>query len=430
MKTRIKNFISVFLAATLLFVSFGMFFQPVSAQEVTPTLTPTPTPTGVPATSSVGDCSSQNLSPADCVTYYQNKVNDAQGQVKTLSSQISAMDDQIDLTMARIASTKVQITELTSEINTTSTKIATIEGSLNGLTKVLLDHIVATYKVGANQDFGILLTSNNISDFFQRENYLRIVQAHDKQLIYDTVQAKNDYANQQNIFEQQRRQVESLQTQLEAYTTQLNQEKSDKQRLLTETQGDEATYQRLLAEAEAQLAGFSRFAASQGGATLLSGQTSCDSWGCYYNQRDTQWGAVALGGSSYSIADDGCLMTDMAMVYTHFGHRSVTPLTINSDPNNFASYNRAYLLKTITADGATSTRMSSAIDSELSSGRPVIVGISYDGGPIADHFVVLVSGSNGNYTMKDPFTPNGNNIAFTSKYSINSIVEVDRISGI
>ena len=74
--------------------------------------------------------------------------------------------------------------------------------------------------------------------------------------------------------------------------------------------------------------------------------------------------------------------------------------------------------------------MSGIIDSELSSGRPIIVGISYDGGPIADHFVVLVSGSGGSYTMKDPFTPNGNNIPFSSHYSIGSIVEVDRVTGI
>lgn len=425
MGNRIKKTSSILLATILLFVSFSVFLQPVKAD-----LTPTPTPTGVPSVSDIGDCASKNLSPSDCVNYYQSKISDTQGQEKTLSSQITAMDNQINLTQARIASTKIQIAGLNDDIETTSTKIATIEGSLSGLTKVLLDHIVATYKVGANQDFGILLTSSNVEDFFQRANYLRIVQAHDKQLIYDTVQAKNDYANQQNIFETKKKQVEALQSQLEDYTTQLDQEKSDKQRLLSETQGNEATYEHLLAQAEAQLAGFSRFAASQGGASLLSNQTSCDDWGCYYNQRDTQWGAIALGGSQYSIASDGCLMTSMAMVYTHFGHRSVTPLTINANPDNFASYNRAYLLKTISADGATSTRISSAIDSELSSGRPVIVGVSYDGGPIADHFVVLVSGSGGNYTMKDPFTPNGNNISFTSHYSVGSIVEIDKVSGI
>jgi len=45
----------------------------------------------------------------------------------------------------------------------------------------------------------VLLASNDISDLASRANYLRIVQAHDKQLLYDTQQARNDYANQKLI---------------------------------------------------------------------------------------------------------------------------------------------------------------------------------------------------------------------------------------
>jgi len=193
-------------------------------------------------------------------------------------------------------------------------------------------------------------------------------------------------------------------------------------------QGSEANCQRLLAQARAQLAGFSRFVQSQGGASLLDSQTTCDDWGCYYNQRDSAWGGTPLNNTQYSIASDGCLMTSMAMVYTHYGHRSVTPLTINSNPSNFASYEPAWLLKTIVADGTTASRISSSIDGELSSGRPVIVGISYDGGPLADHFVVLISGSGGSYQMNDPYTASGHNIPFTSHYSVGSIREIDRVS--
>ena len=118
----------------------------------------------------------------------------------------------------------------------------------------------------------------------------------------------------------------------------------------------------------------------------------------------------------------------MAMVYTHFGHRGVTPQTINSNPFNFASYYPAYLNMTIVADGVSATRVYSTIDSELSSGRPVIVGISYDGGPNPDHFLVLISGSNGDYKMNDPYTPNGHNIPFTDHYSVGSIRTINKIN--
>lgn len=413
MKAGQKIFIIVFSLLLLLSSSFPSFADDATL---------TPSPTSAPDNSAVAASLQQQIQEL------QNKISGLQGQEKTLSSQIQVMDSQIKITQLRINATEQQISDLTLDIDTANKKITGIQSSLDSLTQVLMGRVVATYEVGTIQPLQVLLTSGTVADFLKRLDYLKIAQAHDKRLMYDTVQAKNDYQNQKNIYEDEKKQIEALKAQLQDYTTQLNQQKVDKQTLLSQTQGDEATYQRLLAQAEAQLAGFSSFVTSQGGASILSNQTVCDDWGCYYNQRDSQWGNVALGGSQYSIASDGCLMTSMAMVYTHYGHRGVTPLTINSNSNNFAAYNRAYLLKTITADGATSSRISGSIDSELSSGRPVIVGVSYDGGPIADHFVVLISGSGGSYQMNDPFTPNGHNISFTSHYSVGSIVEVDRVT--
>lgn len=413
-----KIFLS--LLTFLLVISF-VITTVTHAQEATPT----PTPDQSQSVSNVGDCASKNLNPSDCVNYYQSKLAAAQNQDKTLSSQIAVMDSQTRLTEARIFATKQQIISLEEDIDTTSKKITNLESSLSDITKVLLSRIVATYQVGSEQPIQMLLSSDSISNFVTRANYLKLVQAHDKKLVFDTVQAKNDYANQKQIFEEKKKQILTLQQQLQDYTTELATQKQQKEQLLTETQGNESTYENLLSRAKAQLAGFSSFAVNQGGATILSNQTVCDDWGCYYNQRDSQWGNIALNHSQYSIASDGCLMTSMAMVYTHFGHRSVTPMTINSNPDNFASYYPAYLKYTITADGASSNRVGSYIDSNLQNGTPVIVGIRYSSGDT--HFVVLTGGSNGNYLMNDPFTPNGHQISFSSHYSLNSIFEIDKV---
>ena len=390
-------------------------------------VSPSPSPSTDPTSndSSTVDQLNQRISEL------QQKVSDLKSQGDTLSSQIGVMDNQIQLTQYKISSTQKQIMSLTMDIDSATKRMGNLENSLTNVTKVLLGHIVATYQAGSDSDMQVLLSSSDISDMLTKENYLRFVQEHDQQLLYDTQQARVDYANQKNILEGQKKQVLALNAQLQQYTQDLNSQKTAKQNLLTQTQGDESTYESLLAQARAQLAGFSRFAVSQGGASLLSGQTVCDDWGCYYNQRDSQWGGTALDGTQYSIASDGCLMTSMAMVYTHYGHRGVTPLTINSNSSNFASYEPAWLLYSVSADGTSSTRSrigssSGAIPGTISD--PVIVGISYDGGPLPDHFVVLISGSGGNYQMNDPFTPNGHNIPFTSKYSLGSIVEVDKVS--
>lgn len=412
------------LILALLFISLSF----LSLREVSfaDTVTPTDAPSGTPTPTT--DNSQAVSDIQNKINDLQNKINDAHSQEKTLSSQISVMDNQISLTQYRIDQTKEQISQAQSDIEIANKRIDNLQNSLDNLTKVLLNRIVENYKIGQTQPIQVMLNASDANDFVRKVNYLRIAQEHDQQIAYDTVQAKNDYANQKDIFEEQKKKMEALQSQLEDYSKQLDAEKSSKQRLLADTQGSEATYQRLLAQARAQLAGFSRFVASRGGSSLLGNQTVCDSWGCYYNQRDSQWGGMALDNTQYSIASDGCLLTSMAMVYTHYGHKSVTPITINSNPNNFASYEPAWLSKTIVADGASSTRISSSIDGQLSSGDPVIVGISYDGGPYPDHFVVLISGSGGSYQMNDPFTPNGHNIPFADHYSVGSIREIDKVS--
>jgi peptidoglycan hydrolase CwlO-like protein len=380
--------------------------------------------------SGIKECRDNGKSISDCPNYLQSRLTILQGQATTLSSQIAIMDSQINLTQARIEVSKKQILDLAVDIDTATKKISSLSDSLNRITNVLLNRIVATYEVGGIQPLEVLLSSSDASNFLTRLNYLRIVQNHDKKLVYEVVQAKNDYANQKNIFQTKEDQLELLKKQLEAYTNQLNHEKQGKQDLLAQTQGSEATYQQLLTQAQAQLAGFSNFTTANGGASILSNQTVCDDgWsGCYYNQRDSQWGNLALNNTRYSVASDGCLITSMAMVYTHYNHRSVNPISINSNPDNFASYFPAYLKYTITADGATSTRVGSIIDSALSAGDPVVVGISYDGGPVPDHFIVLISGSGGNYKMNDPFVENGHNISFTDHYSVGSIREINKVT--
>ncbi len=227
-------------ALLIFFITISLFFYKTYAQTATPTVTPS------------SSDQQRLIDLQNQINDLENRIGDLKNQQKTLSSQISVMDNQIKLTQLKINATEQEISDLTLDIDTADKKIITLENSIKKLTSVLIDRIVATYEVGTIQPFHILLSSDNVSNFFTRLNYLKIAQAHDKKLIYDTTQARNDYANQKEIFEDKKQKVEALQTQLEAYTNQLDQEKKNKQRLLAETQGSEANYQRLLANALAE----------------------------------------------------------------------------------------------------------------------------------------------------------------------------------
>ncbi|OGH30824.1 MAG: hypothetical protein A3J69_02315 [Candidatus Levybacteria bacterium RIFCSPHIGHO2_02_FULL_42_12] len=203
------------------------------------------TPTTSPSSSKLSEIQNQ-------IRDLESKITSLQGQQKTLSSQITTMNNQIRLTELRISSTKQQIVDLSEDIDTANKKISRLEEALDSLTKVLINRVVVTYEFGNIGPLQILLSSNSISSFVSRVNYLRIVQAHDRKVIYETQQAKNDYTNQKAIFEEKKAKVETLQGQLEGYVAQLDQDKKSKEALLEVTKNDEKKYQELLAKSRAE----------------------------------------------------------------------------------------------------------------------------------------------------------------------------------
>ena len=205
-------------------------------------------------TSSLPECKDQNLDLNQCIEYLRNKVSEKQGQAKTLSSQIAIMDNQIKLTQARIEQTRKDILDVTLDIDTATKKILTLQDSLEKITGILINRIVATYEAGRVEPLAVLLTSPNASNLFSKLNYQRIVQAHDKKLVYEVQQAKNDFTNQKEIFEDKKKKEEDLKLSLEKYTVQLATERKNKDNLLAITKSDEVRYQQLLSQAQAERA--------------------------------------------------------------------------------------------------------------------------------------------------------------------------------
>ena len=266
MQSARKSFFKIFLA---------FLFLLVSASFVVHGQTPTTAPS-----SSTSDLNKR-------IAELEKKLAETRSQADSLSSQISVMDNQIKLTETRINFNKQQILDLTLDIDSATKRVKKLEHSLSNVSKVLINRIVTTYEVGGIEPIHVLASSSDISDLIKRANYLKIVQAHDKKLMYNAQQARNDYENQKNIFEDKKAKIESLKAQLEEYNRQLDTDKINKEKLLVTTQGDEKTYQRLLNEARAQISSFKSFASSQGG-SVLPPQASPDGW--YYNQRDSRWG--------------------------------------------------------------------------------------------------------------------------------------------
>ena len=371
------------------------------------------------------DANNQKITSLESqIAEYQKQLGVLSTEKSTLQSTINALTlsqkqlaTQIQVTKNKIASANLQIQQLTLSIGD---KEAGITADQDALSSALIS-------LDQGEQVSLitrLLSSHSLDDAWQATD--EAVQFN-RSLIHnvnDLQNARKTLVTNRDAVKKAKADLVTLQTQLTDQNKSLAQSKSQEQQLLAETKNSEATYQKLLATAQAELASFSAFTNAAGGSKLLANQTVCDSWGCYYNQRDVLWGNLALNGTRYSLASDGCLVTAMAMVLTHYGYRNVTPVTINSNPNNFASYYPAYLMYTIYVDGISATRVTTAIDSTIASGNPVIVGVHAYGGT---HFVVLVSGSGGIYAMRDPYIAGGKDVSFSAHYSVRNIYAVSRV---
>lgn len=364
------------------------------------------------------------------ITDCQNKLSQLAGQKQTLASAIDYLNTQIKLTQAKIAATTAQLVSLNLEIADLSGKIGSIDYSLTDLTKIFVTRVRETYMYRGSPDAFLIAQTSGLPDLIRSIEYAKKVRDYDRTVLISLEKSRLDYNAQKDIKETKQKEVTALQAKLNNDKSALADQVAAKNKLLTDTQNSEARYQQLLSAARAQLAAFSRFVNSQGGASILSNTTRSDSWGTYYNQRDSQWGNKFLGLSDSTMAEVGCLVTSMSMVATHYG-KSLSPGDIAGSPNPFWG-STAYMNKgSWSVNGITMNRTAlpanrNSIDSELAAGRPVVVGIY--GGP--DHFLVIRAKNGDNdYLTNDPFPADGYNSSFLSHYpSLSIISSVDRVS--
>ena len=332
--------------------------------------------------------------PEECnnlIQQYTDQISKLQGQANTLKNQIAQFDAQIKLTTLKIAQTQDKIVLLGGRIDQ-------LGDSLTSLTIAFSSRAVETYKLSRfENNFALILSASDMTDAVSRLHYLQKIQEEDRNLLEKLQTAQTTYQGEKTD-------QEALQKQLKAQQASLNAQKTAKNNLLSATRNDESRYQSLLSQAKAQLAAFQNFVSRQGGASILSNQTKCNDWGCYYNQRDSQWGNIGMGGSPYTMANYGCLVTSVSMLASHYG-KNIKPNDIAVSSDAFVP-GTGYLYHSFSANGisvSVSSASKSLLDSELAAGRPVIAGL-YSG---PDHFIVITRKDGDKYIMRDPFLENG-----------------------
>ncbi len=414
-----KLFIGVFMA--FIAVTVG------TVAEAQVAATPTATSTGQSTSSLQAEINVNNQQISTLnqqIATYEAEIQQVGANKKTLQQAINGLDLQRSKVEAQVAATQTEINVTQLQIQELGGEITNAQQSIASDQTTLGDYLRLLQKADGKSLIEQMLSSGSLVEAWSDVNATLQMQEGVENEMQTLKSQENNLSSSETASQQEQSTLTSQQQSLASQQQSLTQTEQSKSQLLTETNSQEATYEKLLAAAQAQLASFSTFAANAGGSALNGNQTICDAWGCYYNQRDSAWGNDPLDGTSYKLAADGCLVTAMAMVMTHYGYPSVTPVTINENPANFAAYYPADLLTTINVAGVTATRKTTTIDATLATGNPVIVGLNAYGGT---HFVVLVSGSRGNYIMRDPYITDGDDISFSAHYTLRSIFAVSKV---
>ncbi|MBI4136603.1 hypothetical protein HY469_00920 [Candidatus Roizmanbacteria bacterium] len=230
--------------------------------SVAQTETPTPTPTVNPASVTQKSDELQKK-----IEELSNKLSETRSKKASLTNQITYMDTQIRITQLEIQRSAVRIEEMTVEIEKLAGKIITLEGSLDNISEVFIDRVVATYKTGHIPTMLLLTTSEGTSDLVTRTTYLKRIQEHDKKLMYEVQATKTDFEDQKILLEEKKAELDELKVKLETQTVELDTQKKDKEYLLEITKNDEQNYQKLLAAAQAELEAIQAIVAGKGAET-------------------------------------------------------------------------------------------------------------------------------------------------------------------
>ena len=331
------------------------------------------------------------------IDQYSQKLTELGKSKNSLANQINILDSQMQLTLLKITQTQNSIKTLESDIADLTVKIDNLDVSLNQLTAVYINQITQNYKLQKKlQPLSNIFLSGGFNNFLEQYKYISVLQkkSQDTMVSMETVRTN---------FDLQKEEKNKKQTELEDLKTKL-------------------ASQQLLAEAQSQLSALRNFS-KNAGSTCLSSSPGSGNDGNFYSQRDPRWCNQRMGSSSDTIGEVGCYISSISMAYKKLG-TNMTPSLYALDTSNFWS-NTAFATNPDPPSGYTFKQIgysSGTVDNELKNGRFVIAQMRMPGTAVGMHFIVIISGSGGNYKIHDPWY--GPDLNFSEHYSIGSIMSL------
>jgi len=181
---------------------------------------------------------------------YQQQAEANRFQARTLETEIVALNAQIRQTELTIRSLELSIGQTSDEISDTELKISETESKILKHKDAIAQFLKITYENDQKTLTEILLSNDDLSDFFTAVNNIRANQDKLQLVIEEMKSLKSELEERQENLENKRSELERSRG-LEALEKRsLDQGKSTKNKILKDTKGQEKKFQELVVKSQ------------------------------------------------------------------------------------------------------------------------------------------------------------------------------------
>lgn len=179
-------------------------------------------------------------------------INDSQKQVNTLDSEIKLLDIKARLTETQVTETETKIELTQKELEVLGKRIEGLDESLNYISRLLLNKIVQDYKQREISLFSLLFDSQNVDELLAKIKYVKTARNNNQKLLVQIQQTKSNFEEQKKLREEKKVELDQLEKQLVYQKKLLDQQISQKEIILRDSQNNNARYKQLLSQALAE----------------------------------------------------------------------------------------------------------------------------------------------------------------------------------
>ncbi|GEM_PF-1295812 len=331
---------------------------------------------------------------------YQQQLNSLYAQQNSLANQIAIANTQAAAIQSQINLTSAQLQDVNNQIDKTNQDITAAQANLDKQKVLLGEYIKTMYVNSQTSQIELILTSSSFSDFVDQSQYLDSMTQQVQNTTNQIESLKKDLDSKKKDLLTQQDKINSLLASQTDQKSALNAQNDQTSSLLAQSKNSAAAVSGQIAKNNSQL-NILRAIASGNTGGVINGNLIVVNQSFFVNgvehsyesQRMYGQGAYIQGNSNaddnfIDMYNSGCLVTSLAMAYGE------TPAQEAARHRFSYSYME---------DSGGSAISSSAADSLLANGSPVIFGIDWNGDGYADHYILCFAHTDGKYYIDDPY---------------------------